>query len=149
MHDLLSRSLLDAVTCAHTCEITPVIVVSDNGPCNKAAAFARYIDTRLEFTHVRTRRKSPQTNRDTSTSSRRAQLPSDCGEQPSSRASCGTDRPLERNSRLGTEPLRVRRCRWHRQTSFPASQIAQPSGVHEAGGSPVEDRQSKIARRST
>jgi putative transposase len=62
VHDLLGRSLLDDITCSSTGEITPVIVVSDNGPCYKAASFARYIDSRPELTHVRTRRRSPQTN---------------------------------------------------------------------------------------
>lgn len=61
-HDLLGRPLLDDVTCTTTGEVTPVIVVSDNGPCYKSAAFSRYIDSRSELTHVRTRRKSPQTN---------------------------------------------------------------------------------------
>jgi putative transposase len=62
VHDLLGRSLLDDVTCTSTGQITPVIVVSDNGPCYKSSRFARYIDSRPELTHVRTRRKSPQTN---------------------------------------------------------------------------------------
>jgi transposase InsO family protein len=62
VHDLLGRPLLDDVTCSHTGEITPVIVVSDNGPCYKSAGFARYITSRPELTHVRTRRRSPQTN---------------------------------------------------------------------------------------
>lgn len=62
VHDLLGRSLLDDVTCTHTGQITPVILVSDNGPCYKAAAFARYIASRPELTHVRTRRRTPQTN---------------------------------------------------------------------------------------
>jgi putative transposase len=62
VHDLLGHSLLDDVTCATTGEITPVILVSDNGGCYKAASFARYIASRPELTHVRTRRKSPQTN---------------------------------------------------------------------------------------
>jgi transposase InsO family protein len=61
-HDLLGHSLLDDVTDPQTGEITPVIVVTDNGPCYKAAAFARYITSRPELTHVRTRRRSPQTN---------------------------------------------------------------------------------------
>jgi hypothetical protein len=62
VHDLLGRSLLDDLTCSHTGQITPVILVSDNGPCSKAGGFARYIASRPELTHVRTRRKSPQTN---------------------------------------------------------------------------------------
>lgn len=37
-------------------------LVSDNGPCYKSAGFARYVDSRPELTHVRTRRRSPQTN---------------------------------------------------------------------------------------
>lgn len=62
VHDLLGHSLLDDVTSTITGEITPVIVVSDNGPCYKSHGFTRYIASRPEFTHVRTRRRSPQTN---------------------------------------------------------------------------------------
>lgn len=62
VHDLLGHSLLDDVTCTATGQITPVILVSDNGPCYKSHAFARYVASRPELTHVRTRRKSPQTN---------------------------------------------------------------------------------------
>lgn len=62
VHDLLGHPLLDDVTCPTTGEVTPVIVVSDNGPCYKSAGFARYVDSRPELTHVRTRRRSPQTN---------------------------------------------------------------------------------------
>lgn len=62
VHDLLGHSLLDDVTCSYTGEITPVILVSDNGPCYKSGRFAHYIASRPELTHVRTRRKSPQTN---------------------------------------------------------------------------------------
>jgi transposase InsO family protein len=62
VHDLLGHSLLEDITCSNTGEITPVIVVSDNGPCYKSGGFARYIHSRPELTHVRTRRRSPQTN---------------------------------------------------------------------------------------
>ena len=62
VHDLLGHSLLDDVTDQATGEITPVIVVSDNGPCFKSTGFERYIASRPELTHVRTRRKSPQSN---------------------------------------------------------------------------------------
>ena len=62
VHDLLGHSLLHDVTCPATGQVTPVIVVSDNGPCYKSTGFARYIDSRPELTHVRTRRRSPQTN---------------------------------------------------------------------------------------
>lgn len=60
--DLLGRPLIDDLTCSQTGEVTPVFLVTDNGPCFKAAAFARFIDARPELTHVRTRRRSPQTN---------------------------------------------------------------------------------------
>ena len=59
---LLGRSLLEDCTDPATGEITPVIVVTDNGSCYKAAAFARYIASRPELLHVRTRKKSPHTN---------------------------------------------------------------------------------------
>ena len=36
--------------------------MTDNGPCYKAGAFARYIRSRPEFEHVRTRHRSPGTN---------------------------------------------------------------------------------------
>jgi transposase InsO family protein len=62
VHDLLGHALLDDVTSTITGEITPVILVSDNGPCYKSHAFTRYIASRPELTHVRTRRRSPQTN---------------------------------------------------------------------------------------
>ena len=39
-----------------------MIVVSDNGPCYKSHGFQRYIASRPELTHVRTRRRTPQTN---------------------------------------------------------------------------------------
>jgi putative transposase len=62
VHDLLGHSLLDDVTSTITGEVTPVILVSDNGPCYKSHAFTCYIASRPELTHVRTRRRSPQTN---------------------------------------------------------------------------------------
>jgi transposase InsO family protein len=62
VHDLLGRPLIDDITCNVTGVITPVILVSDNGPCYKSGRFARYIASRPELTHVRTRRKTPQTN---------------------------------------------------------------------------------------
>jgi transposase InsO family protein len=43
-------------------ELEPIRVVTDNGPCYKAGAFARYIRSRPEFEHVRTRHRSPGTN---------------------------------------------------------------------------------------
>jgi hypothetical protein len=40
----------------------PPVSCPDNGPCFKSHAFRRYIDNRPELRHVRTRRRSPQTN---------------------------------------------------------------------------------------
>jgi len=62
VEDLLGVSLLDDCTCSATGEITPVIVVSDNGPCYRATGFARYIAGRPALQHVRTRHRSPGTN---------------------------------------------------------------------------------------
>lgn len=59
---VLGHSLLDDVTDHHTGEIHPVIVVTDNGPAFKSVAFARFIASRPELEHVRTRRRSPHTN---------------------------------------------------------------------------------------
>ena len=59
---LLGHSLLDDCTNHHTGQITPVVIVSDNGPAYKSTAFARLIASRPELDHVRTRYRSPQTN---------------------------------------------------------------------------------------
>jgi transposase InsO family protein len=59
---LLGRPLIDDLTDSDTGEITPIFLVSDNGPCFKSSGFARYIDSRPELRHIRTRRRSPQTN---------------------------------------------------------------------------------------
>lgn len=59
---VLPGSLLDDLTDPETGQVTPVFLVSDNGPCFKAAAFARFIASRPELTHIRTRKRSPQTN---------------------------------------------------------------------------------------
>ena len=54
------------VICTYTCpatgELTPIVVVSDNGPAFKSVGFTMHMDSRPEFTHVRTRVRSPQTN---------------------------------------------------------------------------------------
>ena len=60
--ELLGRPLIEDCTDPDTGEITPVIVVSDNGACYRAAAFAAHIAQRPEFAHVRTRHKAPETN---------------------------------------------------------------------------------------
>ena len=45
-----------------TGEITPLVIVTDNGPAYKSDAFARFIAARPFLAHVRTRYRSPQTN---------------------------------------------------------------------------------------
>lgn len=60
--DTLGQTLLHDVTCTATGQITPVIIVSDNGPAFKSIRFERYVLARPELRHVRTRKKSPQTN---------------------------------------------------------------------------------------
>lgn len=59
---LLGGTLLHDLTDPSTGEITPIYLVTDNGPCFKSTAFARFIASRPELTHIRTRKKSPQTN---------------------------------------------------------------------------------------
>jgi putative transposase len=59
---LLGRPLVHDCTDPETGELTPVIVVSDNGACYRAAGFAAHIAARPEFAHVRTRHKAPETN---------------------------------------------------------------------------------------
>jgi putative transposase len=59
---LLDRPLIDDLTGPVSGQVVPIFLVSDNGPCFKAATFQRFIDSRPELTHVRTRRRSPQTN---------------------------------------------------------------------------------------
>jgi len=59
---LLGATLLSDCTDPTSGELTPVIVVTDNGPCYKSADFARFIAGRPELTHVRTRHYAPETN---------------------------------------------------------------------------------------
>jgi transposase InsO family protein len=60
--DVLGHSLLDDITDPLTGEIHPVVIVTDNGPAFRSAAFARFIASRPELTHVRTRHRSPGSN---------------------------------------------------------------------------------------
>lgn len=60
--EVLGVPLIQDLVDRDTGELEPVVVVTDNGPCYKAAAFARYIRSRPEFEHVRTRHKSPESN---------------------------------------------------------------------------------------
>jgi putative transposase len=60
---LLGQPLIeDLPSCPDTGEHLPIFLVTDNGPCFKAAAFERFIASRPELRHIRTRRRSPQTN---------------------------------------------------------------------------------------
>jgi transposase InsO family protein len=59
---LLGHSLLEDCIDPVTGEITPVTIVTDNGPAYKSTDFARFIAGRPEFAHVRTRHHSPETN---------------------------------------------------------------------------------------
>lgn len=59
---LLGHSLLEDITDPATGEIHPIRLVTDNGPAFKSVDFARFIDGRPEFEHIRTRRRSPHTN---------------------------------------------------------------------------------------
>jgi transposase InsO family protein len=60
---LLGAPLIDDLeTDPDSGEQLPVFLVTDNGPCFKAAAFERFIASRPELRHIRTRRRSPQTN---------------------------------------------------------------------------------------
>jgi putative transposase len=60
--ELLGQPLVADLVDRDTGELEPIRVVTDNGPCYKASAFARYIRSRPEFEHVRTRHRSPGTN---------------------------------------------------------------------------------------
>lgn len=60
--EMLGHPLIADLVDRDTGELEPVVVVTDNGPCYKAGAFARYIRSRPEFEHVRTRHRSPETN---------------------------------------------------------------------------------------
>jgi putative transposase len=60
--EVLGRPLIADLVDRDTGELRPIRVVTDNGPCYKAGAFARYIRARPEFEHVRTRHRSPETN---------------------------------------------------------------------------------------
>jgi putative transposase len=60
---LLGAALVDDLEIdPDTGEKLRVFLVTDNGPCFKAAAFERFIAGRPELRHIRTRRRSPQTN---------------------------------------------------------------------------------------
>ena len=59
---MLGHTLLEDCVDPTTGELFPVIVVTDNGPAYKSIDFARFIASRPELRHVRTRHYAPETN---------------------------------------------------------------------------------------
>lgn len=59
---LMGHSLLEDCIDPLTGEITPLTIVTDNGPAYKSTDFALFIAGRPELAHVRTRHHSPETN---------------------------------------------------------------------------------------
>ena len=59
---LTGRPLRELLVDPVSGEIRPIALVTDNGPCFKAARFAAYIEKRPELIHIRTRRNSPNQN---------------------------------------------------------------------------------------
>lgn len=59
---ILGHTLLEDCTDPETGEVRPVILVTDNGAAYKSLDFMRFIATRPELEHVRTRHYAPETN---------------------------------------------------------------------------------------
>jgi putative transposase len=59
---LLGHSLLEDCIDPRSGEITPLTIVTDNGPAYKSSDFLRFIAGHPELAHVRTRHHSPETN---------------------------------------------------------------------------------------
>ena len=59
---LTGRPLRELLVDPVSGEIRPIALVTDNGPCFKAARFAAYIEKRPELIQIRTRRNSPNQN---------------------------------------------------------------------------------------
>lgn len=59
---LLGRTLREECVDPETGELEPLVLVSDNGACFRSGGFQRFIDSRPELVHVRTRVKAPETN---------------------------------------------------------------------------------------
>ena len=59
---LMGHSLLEDCIDPLTGEITPLTIVTDNGPAYKSTDFALFIAGRPELAQVRTRHHSPETN---------------------------------------------------------------------------------------
>jgi putative transposase len=60
--ELLGCALVEDCTDRATGEIHPVTIVSDNGPAYKSTDFLRFIRSRPELAHIRTRHHAPETN---------------------------------------------------------------------------------------
>ena len=59
---LLGRPLLEDCVDPETGELQHLAIVTDNGAAYKSPGFARFIASRTELDHVRTRYKAPETN---------------------------------------------------------------------------------------
>ena len=59
---LLGHPLVEDCTDPATDEVTPLVIVSDNGPAMKSLAAARRFAARAHLTHMRTRHSAPHTN---------------------------------------------------------------------------------------
>jgi transposase InsO family protein len=59
---LVGHPLLDECLDPATGELTPLVIVTDNGPAFKSADFLRFIARHPELRHVRTRHHAPETN---------------------------------------------------------------------------------------
>jgi transposase InsO family protein len=59
---LLGGPLIDDCLDPLTGEIHPLVIVTDNGPAYKSTDFLRFIRSRPELSHVRTRHYAPETN---------------------------------------------------------------------------------------
>ena len=59
---LLGVTWIEDLTDPVTGEIGTLRIVTDNGPCFKAAAFAAWVASKRHIVHVRTRNRSPHTN---------------------------------------------------------------------------------------
>ena len=59
---LLGHPLLEDCVDRATGELLPVTIVTDNGPAYKSSDFLRFIASRPELAHVRTRHHAPETN---------------------------------------------------------------------------------------
>ena len=58
----MGHSLMEDCIDPATGEITPLTIVTDNGPAYKSSDFLHFIASRPELAHVRTRHHSPETN---------------------------------------------------------------------------------------